>query len=197
MWCFIVRNMVMLKVISLTLLFMIRIRFPADKSIIFILRSGYENRLVKEVRKFEKIDYKLRKRKLDILFFETCLENNIIPKFLNFPVSNFRLKTSRAYYSCQMKLLREEISAKKFKVRTFEKGFIVLKTKFRETLGIIDYTHLWCLFLNKNDRKLKNQQDIHTKRFFDLSFENSQISHDPDKVIFNYSFHGLTESEKS
>ena len=86
---------------------------------------------------------------------------------------------------------------KKFKVRTFEKDFIVLKRKFRETLGIIDYTHLWCLFLNKNDRKLKHRQDIHSKRFFDLSFENSQTSHDPGKVIFNYSFHGLTESEKS
>ena len=46
--------MAMLKVISLVLLFMIQIRFPADKSMAL-------NTLVKEVRKFEKIDYKLRK----------------------------------------------------------------------------------------------------------------------------------------
>ena len=59
MWCFIVRKMVMLKVISLALLFMIRIRFPADKSIAYILRSRYGNTSVKEVRKLEKIDYKL------------------------------------------------------------------------------------------------------------------------------------------
>ena len=101
--------------------------------------------------------YTVDKRKcmLDIVFLETCLENKIIPKFLNFRVSNLHLKTSRAYHSCQMKLLREEISVKKSKVKTFEKDFIVLKRKLRETLGIIDYTHICCLFLNKNDKKLK------------------------------------------
>ena len=51
--------------------------------------------------------------------------------------------------------------------------------------------------LNKNDRRLKHQQDIHSKKLFDLGFENSQTSHDPDKFIFNYSSHVLTESEKS
>ena len=66
--------------------------------------------------------------------------NNIIPKFFNFGVSNLHFKTSRAYYSCQMRLLREEMSMKKSKVKTFEKDLIVLKRKLRETLGIIDYT---------------------------------------------------------
>ena len=96
-----------------------------------------------------------------------------------------------------MKLLREEISVKKSKVKTFEKDFIMLKTKLRQTLGIIDYTHLCCLFLNKNDRKLKHEQDIHSKKLFELGFENSQTSHNPDKVIFNYPSHILTEREKS
>ena len=35
------------------------------------------------------------------------------------------------------------------------------------------------------------------KNFFDLGFENSHTSHNPDKVIFNYSSHVLTDSEKS
>ena len=51
--------------------------------------------------------------------------------------------------------------------------------------------------MNKNDRTLKHQQDIHSKKLFDLGTENSQTSHDPDKVIFNYSSHVLTENEKS
>ena len=58
-------------------------------------------------------------------------------------------------------------------------------------------TPICCLFLNKNDRTLKHQQDIHSKKLFDLGIENSQTSHDPDKVIFNYSSHVLTENEKS
>ena len=179
----------MLKAISLVLLFMIRIRFAADNSIAYILRSRYGNTLVKKVRRFEKIDNKLRKCVLDIVHLETRLENKIIQKFLDFCVSNLHLKTTRAYHSCQTKRLREEISVKKSKVKAFEKDFIVLKRKLRETLGIIDYIHICCLFLNKSDKKLKHQQDIHSKNLFDLGFENSQTSHDPDKVIFNYSSH--------
>ena len=156
---------VMLKVISLALLLMIGIRFTADKSIAYILRSRYGNTLVKKVRKFEKIDYKLRQCNLDIVFLETCLENNIISKFLNFRVSKLHLKTSRAYYSCQLKLLKEDISVKKSKVKTFEKDFILLIRKLRETLGIMDCIHLCRLFLSKYDRKL-NVNKISTPKSF-------------------------------
>ena len=156
---------VMLKVISLALLLMIGIRFAADKSIAYILRSRYGNTLVKKVRKFEKIDYKLRKCNLDIVFLETCLENNIISKFLSFLVSKLHLKTSRAYYSCQLKLLKEDISVKKSKVKTFEKDFILLIRKLRETLGIMDCIHLCRLFLSKYDRKL-NVNKISTLKSF-------------------------------
>ena len=98
----------MLKVISLALLFLVRLRFPVDKSIACVLRSRHGNAVVKDIRKFEKIDFTLRKCKLDLLLLETCLENQIIPKFLNFRVSNLHLKTSRAYHACQLKLLHSK-----------------------------------------------------------------------------------------
>ena len=59
-----------------------------------------------------------------IVFLETCLENKTKTKFVNFCVSNFYIKTSHAFYSCQMKLLREEISVKKSTVKIY---VIVLK----------------------------------------------------------------------
>ena len=189
--------MVMLKVISLALLFLVRLRFPVDKSIACVLRSRYGNTVVKDIRKFEKIDFALRKCKLDLLFLEICLENQIIPKFLNFRVSNLHLKTSRAYHACQLKLLREEISFKRSRIKTLEHDFNTRKRKLRGILGIIDYTHVCCLFLSKNDKKRKNQQDIHSKKLLNLGIESSKTSHDPQKVIFNYSSHVLTESEKS
>ena len=102
----------MLKVISLALLFLIWLRFSLDKSIMYVLRSKYGNLVVKELQKFEKVDYSLRKCKLDLTFLIACLHNNIIPKFLNFSVSNSYLKSSHAYYACQIKLLKEEISLK-------------------------------------------------------------------------------------
>ena len=119
MACFIwvtnINRMCMLKVIYLALLFLIRLRFPLDKSITYVLRSRYGNLVVKELRKFEKVDYSLRECKLDLTFLLACLQNNIIPKFLNFRVSNSYLKSSRAYHACQIKLLKEEISLKKIK----------------------------------------------------------------------------------
>ena len=53
------------------------------------------------------------------------------------------------------------------------------------------------IFLNKNDRKLENQQDIHSKRLFIWTLKIFKLmSHDADKVIFNYSYHVLIESDK-
>ena len=51
--------------------------------------------------------------------------------------------------------------------------------------------------MNKNDKKLKNKQDINSKKLFKLGIDSSKTSYDPEKVIFNYSSHVLTESEKS
>ena len=46
------------------------------------------------------------------------------------------------------------------RIKTLENDFNTRKRKLRGILGIIDYTHVCCLFLNKNDKKLKSQQDI-------------------------------------
>ena len=79
--------------------FLVRLRFPVDKSIAYILRSRYGNALVKDIRKFEKIDFAFRKCKLDLLFLEACLESQVIPKFLKFCVSNLHL-TNFTCLSC-------------------------------------------------------------------------------------------------
>ena len=152
--------------------------------------------MVKELQKFEKIDYSLGKCKLDLTFLIACLHNNIIPRFLNSCVSNLYLKSSRPYHACQIKLLKEEISLKKSRIRTLEKNFNNRKEKLRKTLGIIDCTHVICLFLTQNDRKLAHHQNIHSKKLFNLGLEVSKVSHDPDKIIFNYSSYNLSKSKK-
>ena len=187
----------MLKVTSLALLLLIRLQFSLDKSITYVLRSRYGNFVVKELRKLEKVDYSLQKCKLDLTFVIACLHNNIIPMFLNIRVSNSYLKSSRAYHACQIKLLKEEISLKKSRIRTLEKDFNNRKKQLRQALGIIDFTHVICLFLTKNDRKLAHHQNIHSKKLFNLGLEVSKVSHDPDEIIFNYSSYNLSKSEKS
>ena len=69
----------MLKVVPLALLFLIQLRFPLDKSITYVLRSRYGNLMVKELWKFEKVDYSLQKCKLDLTFL-THLQRHFIFK---------------------------------------------------------------------------------------------------------------------
>ena len=71
------------------------------------------------------------------------------------------------------------------------------KEKLRETLGIIDYTHVTGLFLTQNDKKFAHHQNIHAKKLFNLGLEFSKVSHDLNKVILNYSSYTLSKSEKS
>ena len=80
-----------LRVAVLVFLFLARIRFPKNESISSIVRKRYSGEVLKAIRKFEKVDYKLRKAKLDISFLDKCQNENIIPKIpfsLNKPKIN-------------------------------------------------------------------------------------------------------------
>ena len=76
----IISRMVMLKFISLVLLFLIPLQFLLDNFITYCLRSKYSNLMVKKLRKFEKVDYSLWKCKLDLTLLITYLHNNIIQR---------------------------------------------------------------------------------------------------------------------
>ena len=78
-----------------------------------------------------------------------------------------------------------------------EKDFKNRKEQLRHTLGIIDFTHVICLFLIKNDRTLAHHQNIHSQKLFNLGLEVSKVSYDQDEIIFNYTSYNLSKSEKS
>ena len=82
---------------------------------------------------------------------------------------------------------------KKWRIKTLEKDFHNWK-KHWETLGIIDYT-VSCLFLTQNNRKLAPQQNTHYMKLFNLGLDVSKVSHDLDKIMFNYSSLNLSKSE--
>ena len=111
----------LLKAVSIIFLFLVRLRFPRHLSTIKVLRKRYGDVIVRKVREFEKLDFKYRKVLLDIDFLNTCLKNNIIPKFIQFRVSNKDLRNSTAYRQCQIKLLKQEISNKKRNLRTLRR----------------------------------------------------------------------------
>ena len=64
------RGLATFRIITNAFLFLARLRFPAQDSIIKNLRRRYGNGLVKKVQKFEKFDFKYRKAPLDLEFLQ-------------------------------------------------------------------------------------------------------------------------------
>ena len=69
-----------MKVAVIIFLFLIRLKFPHSKSLSLIIRGRYDDKIIKRLRKFEKIDYRLQKAELDLEFLVKCRDNNVIPK---------------------------------------------------------------------------------------------------------------------
>ena len=92
--------MVLTCLFAYVLLFAIKCRFPANKSVAEIIRRRYNDDVLSKVRRLEKLDFKLRKNNLDVEFLQICMDNSLIPNFVRFKVTNSALKTSKAYRDC-------------------------------------------------------------------------------------------------
>ena len=189
------------RIITYVFLFLARLRFPAQDSIIKILRRRYGDGLVKKVQKFEKFDFKYRKALLDLEFLQSWKKDKLIPKFLQFKVLNKRLESSEAYLSCQRRLLNQEMSIKYKTIRALNNKITSVKNNLYNEMSFTDYVHVVTKFLVSNDKNIykirKNQGKKLHNLFLNNSYHNSIISHDPDKVIFNFSGHVLNTTEKS
>ena len=90
------------RVLALVFLFLLKLRFPANKSVAEIIRKRYGTDAVKWLRKFEKLDFKIRKNEADLQFLQSCHQEGLTPKFLNFKLASSSLKHSRTYKQCQL-----------------------------------------------------------------------------------------------
>ena len=190
--------MVLTRVFAYVLLFVIKCRFPAGKSVADIIRDRYNNKILNKTRRLEKLDFKIRKRELDVEFIQTCIQNNLIPKFLNFKVPNSALRDSKAYRECQSKLLKEELSSKQSSLRAKRKEMKKLKDELVRSISLVDYTHIISLFTKSNDVILSKCQQRQKKKLYSLGFfERDKDVNDPDQVIHNFSSYVLSDVEKS
>ena len=82
------------KVLAVVFLFIVKLRWPINLSFFAVLKQRYGHIVLLKVRELEKVCKKHEKIKLDIIYLEDCLANNVIPKFLFFKLSNNRLRNS-------------------------------------------------------------------------------------------------------
>ena len=90
-------------------------------------KGRYDNRVVKLVRELKNLDYKTRKCKFHLFFLNLSVDNNVIPKFIQFRVANKELRNSVAYKKCLNKLLQQEVVNKKRRYRLLEKNLKLVK----------------------------------------------------------------------
>ena len=196
---------VTLWVLVIAFMFVSRTRFPVKHSIVNVLRKRYGKMLAKNVRKFEKYDFKYKAAIHDLDFLLTCKEKNMMPKFLRFKVANRQLKFLNNYNTCLKRLLNQEIYKKNKKkrklLRTAKQNLTSMKDTLHHEMCFIDFVHVITIFLVSNDKAISKIQKTHGKKLHNLFlnnyYDNSVTLHDADKVIFSFSSHVLTNHEKS
>ena len=123
---------------ALVLQFIIRLRFPAQKSIACVISDRYGAPTVSLLRKFESINYKERKCELDISFISNCINNDLVPKFVQFKVANRGLRSSKVYKRSQQDLLKEELITKKRSLKVLDNKKNTLVRQIQSTVRNID-----------------------------------------------------------
>ena len=173
-----------------------RWRFPKGKSLSSIIRRRYNDNTVRLIRKFERIDRKLRKAELDLDFLEKCDELGLIPNFLLFKVSNRHLRNSITYINCCKSLLTEERDHKRSLIRSHRRELFSIKTELQLVLNIVDYSHILSCLLQTNNKFIESHKEIQDKKLHKLLERSKAFNNDPKKVIHNFSSYKLSKREE-
>ena len=186
----------LLRVTVLVFLFLARVCFPQNESILSGIRRRYGHDTLKLLRNFEKLDYKIRKVELDICFLRKGESKDVVPNFLKFRPANKNLKNSMTYRKCQRQLLKAEIDSKESHLKVLRNKFNHVKRELQIILNFTDFPHICSLFLISNDQSLEKHEKIQQKKFSEILKEYPPRN-DPEKVIFNFSKATLNKSEKA
>ena len=113
--------------------------FELSRKIINIYTDNawkYRNVTVKDFRKYEKIEYKKNKLKLDIDFLNNCKEFGVYPKFLYFKLSNVSNKDA---FSICKRLLRSAINKPNKELQHLSKELSLSENFLSTHLSTIDF----------------------------------------------------------
>ena len=95
--------------------------------------------MVKEVRTLEKIDFKNAILNLDFLI--SCRKKSVFLTFLQFKISDKQVRASKAYISCQKRLINQEVNNKQKAVKILQEKVIEVKNSLDCKINYIDYVN--------------------------------------------------------
>ena len=138
--------------------------FELSRKIIFIYNDivrKYGNVTVKYFRKYEKLEYKKTKLKLDINFLNNCKQLGAYPKFLIFKLPNVSHTDA---LSIRKRLLRSAVNKRYKELQHFSKELSLSENFLRKQLSTIDfYIPTKSISLDNKEslqKSLYNQQKI-------------------------------------
>ena len=82
-----------------------------------------------------------------------------------------------------------------------ENDTLRVKEELQKTFSVLDFSYICSLFLVANDKSILQHNSIHKRKLQNLQKISSNNifsdSHNPDRVIFNFSLYKLTDDEKN
>ena len=184
-----------LKLWSIALIFIIRIRFPKDQPLRDIIIRRYNEETLRIYRQLERTEKKLKKLQCDVQFLIKCESQQLIPKFLRFKLHNPRLTSSCSYRTFQQELLRNEI---KFKEKCISKRRIEcdnIAKSLRSKTFWLDFHHLYGIIMNSTQSLTQSTKCIHAKKLEALGYVDRTSTTTVNSVI-NLSKYPLSSDEK-
>ena len=149
-------------------MFLIRLRFLKNLSLIQVIHKRRGNIVDKLVRRFEKLDFKHWKADLDLQFLKTCQEFKVTPKFLQFRVANDSLKQSQTYQTCIKRLLLEEIRIKKKNLKTLVRELSAVIEELLRSISYLDVNHVFNFIVSSNKKSILKCRHVQQKRLRNL-----------------------------
>ena len=182
--------------IALVLSFILKLRFPVNRSVRDIIQRRYGANVLRCFRRLEQADLRCLKLAADLHFLETCETNDLTPKFLNFRLAARHLQSQRSSSSYRRNLLQKEISHKYSTKYSNDTTRSNLLDELRRLTTFLDYNHLINYIKNCNRKKELAYEERHSRKLHRLGLENNFAKLEADKVIFNFSSHPLSLIEK-
>ena len=103
------------------------------------IAQKYGNVTVKDFRKYEKLEYKKKKLKLDINFLNNCKQLCVYPKFLIFKLPNV---SNKDVLSIRKRLLRSAINKRNKKLQHLSKELTLTENFSSTQLSTTDFNIL-------------------------------------------------------
>ena len=156
------------------------------------IAQKYGNVTVKDFRKYEKLEYKKNKLKLDIDFLNNCKQLGVYPKFLIFKLPNVSNKDA---LSIRKRLLRSAINKRNKELQHLSKELSLSVNVLSTQLSTVDFYILTKSITSYNKKSLQKSLYTQQKKLSSLTRDCNLPIFTSTETITNLTEYELSQEE--